>query len=98
MLLALITASISAAKATDDNIRRKAQNSYNNGNWKDAYEQYHKLIFETQNDPKRVGQDFTLAWQCLRHLNRLHELDTFREQAIQAHSGNWRLLRDGARS
>ena len=98
LLLTLITASISAAEATDDNIRRKAQNSYNNGNWKDAYEQYHKLIFETQNDPKRVGQDFTLAWQCLRHLNRLHELDTFREQAIQAHSGNWRLLRDAARS
>ena len=45
-----------------------------------------------------VGKDFTQAWQCLRQLNRLHELDTFREAVIQAHSGNWRLLRDTARS
>ena len=98
LILILITVSSRAAEETHYKIRRKAQNSYNNGNLNDAYEQYHKLIFETQNDPKRVGQDFTRAWQCLRQLSRLHELDTFREQAIQAHSGNWRLLRDAARS
>ncbi len=98
LFLILITASTWAAEATHDKIRRKAQSSYNNGNWKDAYEQYHKLIFKTQNDPRRVGQDFTRAWQCLRQLNSLHELDMFREQAIQAHSGNWRLLQDAARS
>lgn len=90
----MITASTWAAEATHDKIHRKAQNSYSNGNWKDAYEQYYKLVFETQNDPRRVGQDFTRAWQCLRQLNRLHELDMFRERAIQAHSGNWRIVRE----
>ncbi|MGD9225351.1 MAG: MG2 domain-containing protein [Desulfobacterales bacterium] len=79
-------------------IRKQAQKAYTNGNWKDAFELYRQLSLETENDAKMIGKDFTQAWQCLRQLNRLHELDTFREEVIQAHSGNWRLLRDTARS
>jgi uncharacterized protein YfaS (alpha-2-macroglobulin family) len=79
-------------------IRRKAQSAYNNGNWQDAYNLYRRLIFETQNDPKWIGKDFSQAWQCLRKLNRLNALDGFREQVIEQHAGNWRLLSDAARS
>jgi uncharacterized protein YfaS (alpha-2-macroglobulin family) len=96
--LLLLATSGWAADATFQQVRKEAQKAYTNGNWKDAFELYRKLCLETENDPKMVGKDFTQAWQCLRQLNRLHELDTFREAVIQAHSGNWRLLRDTARS
>ena len=96
--LLLLAAPARAEDATHQQIREKAQKAYTDGNWKDAFELYRNLCLETENDPRWVGQDFTQAWQCLRQLNRLHALDTFREEVIQAHSGNWRLLRDTARS
>jgi hypothetical protein len=98
VILLLLAASAWAEDATHQQIRKTAQKAYTNGNWKDAFELYRKLCLETENDPGLVGQDFTRAWQCLRQLNRLHELDAFREEVIQAHGGNWRLLRDTARS
>ena len=95
----LITAPVWAAATAHPQIRTKAQNAYNNGNWKDAFELYRKLCLETENDPRMVGQDFTQAWQCLRRLNRLQELDTVsRRGDSSAQSANWRLLRDTARS
>ena len=45
-----------------------------------------------------MGADFTQAWQCLRQLGRLDELDRFREEVLERHGDNWRLLRDVARS
>jgi len=94
----LVTTAGWAAEATHQQVRKEAQKAYTDGNWKDAFELYRKLSLETDNDPARVGNDFIQAWQCLRQLNRLYELDTFREAVVQAHSDNWRLLRDAARS
>jgi hypothetical protein len=94
----LMAASAGAEDAALLQIRRQAQKAYSNGNWKDAFNLYRKLSLEMQNDPKRVGKDFTQAWQCLRQLNRLNELDAFRENVIQRHADNWRLLLDTARS
>ncbi len=76
--LLLLAAPAWAEDATHPQIRKEAQKAFTNGNWKDAFELYRKLCLETENDPRMVGQDFTQAWQCLRRLNRLHELDTFR--------------------
>jgi uncharacterized protein YfaS (alpha-2-macroglobulin family) len=45
-----------------------------------------------------VGADFTQAWQCLRQLGRLDELDHLRKEVMERHGDNWRLLRDVARS
>ena len=94
----LMTASAGAEDAAHLQIRRQAQKAYSDGNRKDAFNLYRKLSLEMQNDPKRVGKDFTQAWQCLRQLNQLNELDAFRENVIQRHADNWRLLLDAARS
>ncbi len=96
--LLLLAASGWAADATHQQIRKKAQKAYTNGNWKDAFELYHSLSLEIKNDPTWVGKDYIQAWQCLRQLNRLNELDAFREKVIQRHADNWRLLQDAARS
>ena len=79
-------------------IRTQAQKAFNDGNWKDAYLFYRRLCLEVVNDPKSVGQDLVRAWQCLRNLNRLSELDGFREEVIDKHFDNWRLLRAAAGS
>ncbi len=96
--LLLLTASVWAQDTAHQQIRKNALKAYTNGNWKDAFELYHRLSLEIKNDPKRVGQDFIQAWQCLRQLNRLNELDAFREKVIVRHAANWRLLLDSARS
>jgi uncharacterized protein YfaS (alpha-2-macroglobulin family) len=96
--LLLLAASGWAADATHHQIRKNAQKAYTDGNWKGAFELYHRLSLEIKNDPKMVGKDYIQAWQCLRQLNRLHELDSFREKVIQRHADNWRLLLEAARS
>jgi uncharacterized protein YfaS (alpha-2-macroglobulin family) len=98
MTLLLLAASGWAADATHQQIRKKADKTYTDGNWKNAFDLYHRLCLEIKNDPKRVGKDFIQAWQSLRQLNRLNELDAFRENVIQRHADNWRLLLDAARS
>ncbi|MGD2184469.1 MAG: MG2 domain-containing protein [Desulfobacterales bacterium] len=98
VILLLLAASAGAQDATHQQIRRKAQMAYTNGHWKDAFERYRTLSLEMKNDPKMVGKDFIQAWQCLRQLNRLNELDAFREKVIERHADNWRLLQDAARS
>ena len=96
--LILMAASAWAQEAVPMKIRRAAQKAYQDGNWKDALELYRQLSLETKTDPKKVGADFTQAWQCLRQLGRLDELDNFRDQVIERHGNNWRLLQDVARS
>lgn len=86
------------AETDHGQVRRMAQLAYSNGNWQDAFENYRRLSLEMKNDPAMVGQDFSQAWQCLRQLNRLNELDPFREEVIEQHAGNWRLLLNAARS
>jgi uncharacterized protein YfaS (alpha-2-macroglobulin family) len=98
MSLLLTASGAWPAETAHPQIRQKAQSAYRNGNWQDAFEQYRRLILEIENDPAIVGQDFTRAWRCLQQLNRLNELDQFREEVIEHHAGNWRLLLEAARS
>ena len=99
IILALATASNCWAGQTEHELLRKqARQAFNDGNWKDAYLLYQQLCLETANDPKLIGNDLLQAWQCLRNLNRLSELDAFREAVIDMHFDNWRLLQAAAGS
>jgi uncharacterized protein YfaS (alpha-2-macroglobulin family) len=97
-LLTLAPASLWAQQTDRYGIRKQAQKAFQDGNWKVAYQSYRKLCLAPTNDPKMVGNDLLQAWQCLRNLNRLNELDDFREDVIVKHFGNWRLLQAAARS
>ncbi|MBT8368653.1 MAG: hypothetical protein KJP23_28500 [Deltaproteobacteria bacterium] len=97
-LLFLIAAPVAAEDASHRNLRNRAQKAYTDGNWQDAFELYRRLSLDPAADPKRVGPDFSQAWQCLRQLGRLDELDGFREAVIEQHATNWRLLLTAARS
>jgi len=87
---------IMAERESEASLRTKASKVYNEGNWKEAYELYSKLALKKNTDEKKVGSDLTMALECLRRLNRINEVDEFREKAIEVHSGNWRLLNTAA--
>ncbi|NNL76448.1 MAG: alpha-2-macroglobulin, partial [Desulfobacterales bacterium] len=98
LLLTLAPASLLAQQTDHIGIRRQAQKAFQDGNWKVAYQSYRQLCLEVTPDTKMVGNDLLQAWRCLRNLNRLDELDSFREDVITKHIDNWRLLQAAARS
>ncbi len=102
--LVLFTSFLSPTEKTagvlqsESQTRQGAQKEMNAGNFKDAYEQFRRLALDSQTDPRWVSNDLNLAIHCLRQLNRIDEVDAFREAVVKAHSGNWRLLLAAAHS
>ncbi|MCY2929954.1 MAG: MG2 domain-containing protein [Planctomycetota bacterium] len=75
-----------------------AQDLFNQGNYKEAYEMFAKQALAPDADPKKVGGDMDMAVNCLQQLARTDEIDAFRENVIKVHAGNWRLLQTAAQS
>ncbi len=88
-----------AADRSPDQVRADADRALKAGNFKDAYENgFSKLAVDPHDDPAKVSDDLTSGITCLRSLGRSDELDGFREAAIAAHGGNWRLLQSAAQT
>src|SRR5690606_19907236 len=68
------------------------------GNFKEAYDGYRELALARDADPLKVGDSLNQAIACLQRLNRMNEIDPFREAVIAAHPQNWRLLLAAAQS
>jgi len=79
-------------------LRAQAQKLQQDGNYNDAYQLFRKLALDPNADPRLVGDDLQRATQCLQRLNRLNEVDEFREAVIEVHQQNWRLLWAAARN
>ncbi|MEX0726068.1 MAG: alpha-2-macroglobulin, partial [Planctomycetaceae bacterium] len=78
--------------------RSEAKKQFDAGNYNDAYKIYRDLALDPASDAKRVGSDLLNARNCLYNLARTDEVDKFREEVIQVHSKNWRLLQTAAQS
>ncbi|MBU1599189.1 alpha-2-macroglobulin, partial [bacterium] len=81
--------------------REVSHKLYNEGNYKDAYEGFRRLSLNPQDTPQEaqeVSNDLNMAIACLNQLNRLEEIDEFREMVIGIHKDNWRLLYAAAQS
>lgn len=78
--------------------REQLQKVYQAGNYKDAFEGLKALALDPKNDGAEVGNDLSLAINCLNNLGRVDEIDPFRESVIAAHKDNWRLLSAAART
>ncbi|HEV3025678.1 MAG TPA: alpha-2-macroglobulin, partial [Pirellulales bacterium] len=85
-----------AAPMPHDQQRSAAQKLFNDGNFKDAYEGFRKLALDAADEPNIVGRDLKGATDCLERLGRTSEIDAFREDVIQLHAENWRLLQAAA--
>ncbi len=81
-----------AAEPKEQAERRKAYKLQQQGNFKEAYDVFRKLLLNPKSDPQQVSNDFNNAYNSLRRLNRVNETDELREAAVKAHAKNWRLL------
>ncbi|MDX1564565.1 MAG: MG2 domain-containing protein, partial [Phycisphaeraceae bacterium] len=97
-LMVLATCYVFSQNPEPAALRAQASQRYRDGNYKDAYEAYRKLALDQESDPKLVGGDLRQAINCLQRLNRVHEIDAFREKVIDTHPKNWRLMRDAAQT
>ncbi|MCD6365711.1 MAG: hypothetical protein J7M14_07530, partial [Planctomycetes bacterium] len=89
-LALLAPAMLSASQAE---LREKARSLQNEGNFREAYDIYARLSTDPAGRGEEVAGDFSQAILCLKQLNRIDEIDTFRETVIAIHSSNPRLLR-----
>jgi len=94
----LIGAAYGYGQATAVPEPAELQQLYKDGNYKEAYEGYRRRALRKTTDPKQVGNDLTMALHCLQRLNRVDEIDAFREEVIKVHEENWRLLNAAART
>ncbi len=94
--LLCFTPKLAQPAPTDGPERQKANTLMGQGNWAEAYAIYAKLAVAPETDARLVGEDLAQAVQCLGRLNRLHEQDALVEQAVAAHTDNWRLLAQAA--
>jgi hypothetical protein len=94
----LIGAAAPDDQQANDLLRQKAQKIMRDGNYKEAFEIFQKLVYDPAANPVLVGNDLNQAIGCLNQLNRTVENDPFREKAVNVHSNNWKLLYNAARS
>ncbi|MCA9054491.1 MAG: hypothetical protein KDA75_11680, partial [Planctomycetaceae bacterium] len=87
-----------AAETPQADQRTAAKKLFDQGNWRDAYGIYSELALSSQNAGQPLADDFQQAITCLRNLQRGKEVDAFREQVIDRHAEDWRLLSAAART
>jgi hypothetical protein len=100
LAVALATVAGTAFEPVSDNQTRRERlhQAFRDGNFQDAYEGFRKLALDPDDDPLQVGEDLRMATQCLQRLNRVDQIDAFREAVIDLHQDNWRLLWAAANS
>ena len=98
VLLSISGVLLTAAQPSADENRKKAQQQFVAGNFRDAYNLFRKLALDPNADVKLAASDLKQGIACLSKLRRVSEIDEFREAAATAHKDNWRVLHQAARS
>ncbi len=98
LLGSLLVVPASGEKQDIESLRAKAAKLDKEGNRKEAWKVYSKIALDPTDDPMKVGGDMNAAIRCLHNLNRINQIDEFREKVIAVHKGNWRLLWTAAQS
>ncbi len=69
-----------------------------NGNFQNALPKFKKLLANPETTPRQRIDSYDGVLQCYHRLNRVDEIDAFREQLAKDHADDWRLLAAIARS
>ncbi|QDV51477.1 MG2 domain protein [Gimesia fumaroli] len=72
--------------------RAVAQKYQKEGNFRDAWQLYQKLALQKSNSDQGVVHDLQAGIQCLNRLNRVNEIDAFRESVLKTHGDQPRVL------
>ncbi|MGI9430333.1 MAG: MG2 domain-containing protein [Bythopirellula sp.] len=87
---------LSAAENLPESSR--VERLFKDGNYSDALQQAKLLLDSAEPPADESVRVFKLAIQCFQHLNRLHELDEFRETVVKRHGDQWQVLSAVAQS
>jgi uncharacterized protein YfaS (alpha-2-macroglobulin family) len=68
------------------------------GNYKESYDGLREFTLEGEPESNDLPRAYDTAIACLHQLNRVDEIDDFREAAVEAHDDDWRLIAAVARS
>ncbi|MFK7820108.1 MAG: MG2 domain-containing protein, partial [Planctomycetaceae bacterium] len=83
------------ANPSEQQQRAIAARAQQDGEFKDAYEIYRRLLLESLPD-QQAHKDLPNAIQCLNRLGRIGEFDKLLEDTISRHSTDWQLLREAS--
>jgi uncharacterized protein YfaS (alpha-2-macroglobulin family) len=72
--------------------REQLLQEFRDGNFKDAYEGFHRFLTNPEAPPAAIDEVLTNAVQSLRQLNRFDEVDELLEQTAAAHGKSWQAL------
>ncbi len=85
-----------AEPATDAQMQARADQLFADGNFKDAYELFHKLALQADTPPAVAAHAVGQGTSSLAQLGRIDELDPFVEAAVAAHPNAWEVLHRAA--
>ncbi|HEX2477033.1 MAG TPA: alpha-2-macroglobulin, partial [Lacipirellulaceae bacterium] len=88
----------SAAQPDNRSPLQQAVQLHTEGNHNESYEALRKLALDKSTPSTDLSTVVQTAIACLQQLNRVHEIDEFREAAVAAHPADWRLLMAVAQS
>ena len=89
---------LSAEEKNVSDERTLAQKYQKEGNYRDAWQLYQKLANQQNNSDQGVVHDLREGIQCLQQLNRVTEIDEFRESILKNHAAKPRVLWKAAES
>ncbi|HTN01807.1 MAG TPA: hypothetical protein VL132_08020, partial [Planctomycetaceae bacterium] len=89
---------LAAEPATDAQMQARADQLFADGNFKDAYELFHKLALQADTPPAIAAHAVGQGTSSLAQLGRLDEFDPFVEAAVAAHPNAWEVLHKAARA
>ena len=94
LAIASLAVYISSGLAAPDlkDQRSKAQKLQKQGNWKEAYEIWQKVLDDPEHGGAAAAQDLDSAVQCLANLNLYKEFEGLIEGVVETHKDDWRVL------
>jgi uncharacterized protein YfaS (alpha-2-macroglobulin family) len=87
-----------AAQPDNRSTLRQALQLHAEGNHNEAYEALRELALDKSTPSTDLSTVVQKSIGCLQQLNRVNEIDEFREAAVTAHPADWRLLMAVAQS
>lgn len=95
-LVACWWAVLAADSIPEPEMRKRAAGLQKDGNFREALEDFRRLVLAADSDPDQVGNDLEQAINCLASLGETQQMDALIESAVATHPHNWRLINAAA--
>ncbi|MCH8841181.1 MAG: alpha-2-macroglobulin, partial [Planctomycetes bacterium] len=75
-----------------------AKQLYADGNYQEALGAFQQLLTDNSTDSAQLVKSFNSSLTCFRRLNRVAEIDDFREAEVERHARDWPFVAEVAKS